>query len=72
VFAVGVDPRSLRSGVASALLLESCRRFAHFKVDRVRTMVRRTDVPVLSFFRSSGFVGGPFVQLERAIGEAWS
>ena len=28
-------------------------------------MVRRNDVPVLSFFRARGFVGGPFVQLER-------
>lgn len=72
VFAVGVDPRILRRGVASALLGEACRRFARFKVDRVRTMVRRTDVPVLSFFRASGFVGGPFVQLERGVGEAGS
>jgi len=70
VFAVGVDRRFLRRGVASALLGEACRRFARFKVDRVRTMVRRTDVPVLSFFRASGFVGGPFVQLDRSIGEA--
>lgn len=70
VFAVGVDPRFLRRGVASALLGEACRRFGRFKVDRVRTMVRRTDVPVLSFFRASGFVGGPFVQLERGVGGA--
>jgi hypothetical protein len=27
-------------------------------------MVRRTDVPVLAFFRSSGFAGGAYVQLE--------
>ena len=28
-------------------------------------IIRRTDVPFLSFFRARGFVGGPFVQLER-------
>jgi hypothetical protein len=33
-------------------------------VHKVRTMVARNDVPVLAFFRASGFVGGPFVQLE--------
>ena len=27
-------------------------------------MVRRADVPVLSFFRAGGFVGGPYAQLE--------
>ena len=67
VFAVGVDPALLRSGVASALLEEACARFRAAKVTQVRTMVRRTDVPVLSFFRSRGFVGGPFVQLERSV-----
>ena len=30
----------------------------------LRTMVRRNDVPVLSFFRAGGFVGGSFAQLE--------
>ncbi|HEU4403094.1 MAG TPA: GNAT family N-acetyltransferase [Candidatus Polarisedimenticolia bacterium] len=69
VFAVGVDPGRLRRGLASALLDEACRRFRQAKVSQVRTMVRRTDVPVLSFFRASGFVGGPFVQLERDLPE---
>jgi hypothetical protein len=27
-------------------------------------MVRRTDVPVLAFFRAFGFAGGSYVQLE--------
>jgi hypothetical protein len=27
-------------------------------------MVGRNNVPVLSFFRANGFVGGSFVQLE--------
>jgi len=65
VLAVAVDPGSGRSGVATALLEEACRRFRAAGAVRVRTMVRRNDVPFLSFFRSRGFVGGPFVQLER-------
>jgi ribosomal protein S18 acetylase RimI-like enzyme len=70
VFAVGVDPARLRLGVASALLAEACRAFRAAGVDRVRTMVRRNDVPVLAFFRSSGFSGGSYVQLELDVSAA--
>ncbi len=64
VFGVGVDPDRLRTGVAGLLLAEARRRFRASGVDRLRTMVRRNDVPVLSFFRAHGFVGGSFTQLE--------
>ncbi len=67
IFAVAVDPAAGRAGVASALLEEACRRFREAGVLRIRTMVRRNDVPFLSFFRARGFVGGPFVQLEREL-----
>jgi ribosomal protein S18 acetylase RimI-like enzyme len=59
----------LRGGIASSLLAEACREFARDGITRVRTMVRRNDIPVLSFFRSNGFVGGSFVQLELDLGE---
>lgn len=65
ILAIGVDPRQARQGVASALLEAACARFRAARVSQVRTMVRRTDIPVLSFFRARGFAGGPFVQLER-------
>ncbi len=64
VFAVGVDPALLRGGLASALLSEACQAFRAAGVGTVRTMVRRSDVPVLSFFRAAGFSGGSYVQLE--------
>ncbi len=64
IFAVGVDPSFARAGVASKLLAEVCRKFGETGIDRVRTMVRRSDVPVLAFFRANGFTGGSFVQLE--------
>ncbi|HET9480880.1 MAG TPA: GNAT family N-acetyltransferase [Candidatus Polarisedimenticolia bacterium] len=70
IFAVGVDPGQLRAGVATGLMEEACRRFRRAGVSTVRTMVRRDDVPVLSFFRASRFAGGTFVQLERGLEEA--
>jgi len=67
IFGVGVDPERLRAGVAGLLLAEARRRFRDTGVTTVRTMVRRNDVPVLSFFRSQGFVGGSFTQLEESL-----
>jgi ribosomal protein S18 acetylase RimI-like enzyme len=69
VFAVGVQPESTRGGVASRLLAEACARFRAAGVATIRTMVRRADVPVLSFFRARGFVGGSFYQLELDLEE---
>lgn len=69
VFAVGVDPNAMRHGVASQLLGEACRRFRAAGIAQVRTMVRRSDVPVLSFFRAHGFVAGEFTQLEVTLPE---
>jgi ribosomal protein S18 acetylase RimI-like enzyme len=64
ILEVGVDPRDTRQGVASALLAEAVRRLRAAGVTTVRTMVRRNNVPVLTFFRTNGFAGGPYVQLE--------
>jgi ribosomal protein S18 acetylase RimI-like enzyme len=69
IFAAGVEPDRLRHGVASTLLRESCERFRILGVAKVRTMVRRNSVDVLSFFRANGFVGGSFVQLELDLEE---
>lgn len=64
ILEVGVDPAHGRRGIASSLLAEAVRRFRAAGVSTVRTMVRRNDVPMLTFFRTNGFVGGPYVQLE--------
>ncbi len=69
IFALGVRPDTTRRGRASALLDEARRRFQSLGVRSLRTMVTRTDVPLLSLFRRHGFVGGPFVQLELDIAE---
>ncbi len=70
IFGVGVDPGHLRAGVAGRLLDEAKLRFRAAGVGTVRTMVRRNDVPVLSFFRAHDFVGGSFTQLETEIKES--
>lgn len=64
ILEVGVDPRHARHGIASALLAHAVKRLRALGVSTVRTMVRRNDVPLLTFFRTNGFAGGPFVQLE--------
>jgi ribosomal protein S18 acetylase RimI-like enzyme len=60
----------LREGIAARLFEEACRRFARQGIGLVRTMVRRDDVGVLTFFRNQGFVAGPYVELELSIPEA--
>lgn len=67
IFAIGVEATVLRHGVGAALVREASARFRAAGVTKVRTMVRRNDVPVLAFFRAGGFTGGPFVQLEADV-----
>lgn len=64
ILEIGVEPSHSRAGVASALLREGCERLRATGVTVIRTMVRRNNVPVLTFFRTNGFAGGPYVQLE--------
>ena len=70
IFSVGVDIEQAHHGIGTALVAEARRRFARAGVSTVRTMVRRNDVPMLAFFRSNGFVGGSFTQLELSAGAA--
>jgi ribosomal protein S18 acetylase RimI-like enzyme len=70
IFAMGVDPAQAHHGIGSALVAEAGRRFSRAGVTTVRTMVRRNDVSMLSFFRSNGFVGGSFTQLELELAPA--
>ncbi len=64
VFSVGVDPKRARGGIATAMLHEAQSRFREAGVSVIRTMVEKNNIPVLSFFRSNGFTGGSFHQLE--------
>ncbi|MFQ5865090.1 MAG: GNAT family N-acetyltransferase [bacterium] len=64
IFAIGVHPECGRQGVGLALCREVCLKFESLHIRTVRTMVRKDDVDVLSFFRASGFRAGPFIELE--------
>lgn len=64
IFAIGVHPQCGRQGVGLALCREVCLKFKSLNINTVRTMVRKDDVDVLSFFRASGFRAGPFIELE--------
>ena len=67
IFSVAVRPEQERHGKATLLCEEAERRFGAMGVDLVRTMVQRNDIPVLSLFRSMGFVAGPFTEMEKAL-----
>ncbi len=64
IFSVAVDPTISRRGVAGEILRVARQRFRDLGVDLMRTMVRRDDVPMAAFFRSSGFVAGPYAEME--------
>ena len=70
ILEVGVDPEHARRGIASALLTAAVKRLRAAGVTTVRTMVRRNAVPLLTFFRTNGFAGGPYVQLELTADES--
>jgi len=65
IMEVGIDPAVLRQGLASSLLDAAVAQLKQVGVTTVRTMVRRNNIPVLTFFRTNGFIGGPYLQLER-------
>ena len=64
IYAVGVAPRSQGHAVGRRLVDAAREHFAALGVSSLRTMVRRENVELLRFFRSSGFIAGPFVELE--------
>jgi ribosomal protein S18 acetylase RimI-like enzyme len=67
IFGLGVRREQARQGVASRLLAAALERLRLAGVDTVRTMVRRDDLTVLTFFRSSGFSAGEYVELEHSL-----
>jgi ribosomal protein S18 acetylase RimI-like enzyme len=69
IFALNVEPSFREHGVASAMFERITAFFRDSGVAKVRTMLRRDDNLVMSFFRSQGMTAGPFVELERDIDE---
>jgi len=64
VFAIDVQPEHRLHGVASVLLRALCDAMRRSGVRKLRTILARDDMLILSFFRSQGMRTGPFVPLE--------
>jgi len=67
VLRVAVDAGLRQQHVGEQLFAAICERFRVAGVEAVRTMVARTDLLHLAFFRSQGMRAGPFLQLELAL-----
>jgi len=69
VFAIGVLPNLRLSGVGSLLFEGLSERFRAAGAKTIRTMLARDALLLMSFFRSQGMMGGPFIQLEKELAE---
>ena len=69
IFAIAVDPNARLEAIGSGLFAAICERFRKAGVGKVRTMIARDHQLILSFFRSQGMMGGPFVELEMDLVE---
>lgn len=69
VFAIGVNPDLRLAKVGSTLFETLCKCLKDAGADTVRTMLAREDQLNMSFFRSQGMMGGPFIELEMPLTE---
>ena len=69
IFGLDVDPEFRERGIGSLLFAALTSFFRSSGVGTVRTMLRRDDNLIMSFFRSQGLTAGPFVELEKDIDE---
>ncbi len=69
VFAISVNPDARLDRIGSRLLEAISGRFRNGGVDRMRTMMSRDNHLLMSFFRSHGMMAGPYIELEKDLGE---
>ncbi|MEC8940690.1 MAG: GNAT family N-acetyltransferase [SAR324 cluster bacterium] len=69
IFALGVHNEAREMGVGSKLFESVCDHFREVGINKVRTMLARSDHLNMSFFRSQGMRGGPFIQLEKNVAD---
>jgi len=67
IFAVQVRPGTRLKGVGTQLFNALCDAFRRAGVQKVRTMMLRSNHLVLSFFRSQGMMAGPFIEFETTL-----
>jgi ribosomal protein S18 acetylase RimI-like enzyme len=68
IFAIHISATARLHGLGTMLFDEICVRFREAGVQHVRTMLAKDAHLLLSFFRSLGMIGGPFIQLEKRLG----
>ena len=64
VFAIDVAPEARQCGTGTLLLAASVAAFRRAGVRKLRTMLSRDNIVILSFFRSQGMMAGPLIPLE--------
>ena len=69
IFGFDVDPEFRERGIGSMLFDALTSFFRSSGVNTVRTMLRRDDNLIMSFFRSQGLTAGPFIELEKNLDE---
>jgi ribosomal protein S18 acetylase RimI-like enzyme len=67
IFAIHISPSARLHGLGTLLFEEICVQFRKAGVQHVRTMLAKDAHLLMSFFRSLGMMGGPFVQLEKRL-----
>ena len=67
VFAIHVDPDTRLRKIGTRLLEAITAEFRAAGVTKLRTMLARTDMLNLRFFRAQGMMAGPFIQLEKEL-----
>lgn len=67
VYTIGVNPEIRLKQVGTRLFETVCEQFTKAGVAQVRTMLHRKDNLNLSFFRSQGMMGGPYIELEMPL-----
>jgi ribosomal protein S18 acetylase RimI-like enzyme len=71
VFAIGVRQDMRLHHIGTHLLDALDERLRQAGASKVRTMLRRDNHLLMSFFRSQGMMAGSFLQLEKDLEEPW-
>jgi GNAT superfamily N-acetyltransferase len=69
VFAISVDPGARLGGVGTGLLRAIGDSFRRKGVTKLRTMLSRDNMLILSFFRSQGMTAGSLLPLEMDLAD---
>ena len=72
ILGMGVKTEVQLHGIATQMLSVIKEYFKKAEVRKVRTMVSRSNRPILSFFRSQGMMAGPYIELEMDLAEELS